>query len=156
MRGTGELRLARGLHLGARSTWAGRGGVGTTVAGEGDVSDGQGPRASESGCARVSNNTDGAVPLGRERRRASKRNATPIGGARLSADAGACGRLTGPDGPKGQEGRRVQTAFLFPFYPEFLILFLFFCFEFKFKQTINTKSNNSNMCIKQKSNLGSA
>jgi hypothetical protein len=40
---------------------------------------------------------------------------------------------------------------------EFLVIFLlFFSFEFKFKQTTNTKSNYSNMCIKQKSNLGSA
>jgi hypothetical protein len=29
----GRARRARGLHLGTRSTWAGRGGVGTTVAG---------------------------------------------------------------------------------------------------------------------------
>jgi hypothetical protein len=64
----------------ARATWAGRGDVGAglmarahamgaAVAVEGGGSDGQGPRASESGCARARNGADGAVPLGIERGR---------------------------------------------------------------------------------------
>jgi hypothetical protein len=41
--------------------------MGTTVAEEGDRSNGQGPRASESVCTQARNRVDGAVPLGRER-----------------------------------------------------------------------------------------
>jgi hypothetical protein len=63
MRGRGDQLGARGLHLGARATWAGHGGcgnslivcgahaMGAAVAREGDGSDRQGPRAFESGCA---------------------------------------------------------------------------------------------------------
>jgi hypothetical protein len=76
---------ARGIHLGARVTWGGSWGRGrgltvrgahamdATVAGEEDGSDGQGPRASESGCARARNDADEAVPWGKEREEASER-----------------------------------------------------------------------------------
>jgi hypothetical protein len=43
--------------------------MGVVVAEEGGGSDGQGPRSNESGCTRVRNGADGAVPLGRERER---------------------------------------------------------------------------------------
>jgi hypothetical protein len=41
--------------------------MGATVVEEKGGSDGQGPRASESGYAQAHNGVDGAVPLGRER-----------------------------------------------------------------------------------------
>jgi hypothetical protein len=51
----------------------------------------------------------------------------------------------------------LQASLSFSFIPEFLILFLLFSsFEFKFKHAPNSDPNNSNMCIKQKNNLGSA
>jgi hypothetical protein len=56
--------------------------MGVAVAEEGCGSDGQGPRASESGYARACNGVDGAVPLGKE-----------IGGERAS---GARHRQVGP------------------------------------------------------------
>jgi hypothetical protein len=95
--------------------------------GGGDGSDRQGPRGSESGCARARNDADGAVPLGRERRRASERDAAQTGGADRSADAragGGGGRLAGP---KGRGGRGFGLLFLF-FYSDFSNS-LSFCFS---------------------------
>jgi hypothetical protein len=57
--------------------------MGATVAGEGDGSDGQGPRASENGCALARNGADGAVPLGRER------GGEQVSGARRRQEADA-------------------------------------------------------------------
>jgi hypothetical protein len=61
--------------------------MGVAVAGEGDGSDEQGPRASESGCERACNCAEGVVPLGRER--GGERDAAPTGGVHLSTNAGA-------------------------------------------------------------------
>jgi hypothetical protein len=54
------------------------------------------------------------------------------------------------------EGKVGWDAFLFFFYSEFLIPFLFiFSFEFKLNQTTNSNLNISNMCINQKQSLSS-
>jgi hypothetical protein len=164
---------ARGLHLGARATWASRGAWawarfnrargachGRGGCGGGDESDGQGLRASESGCARARNCADGAVPLARERRgeRASERDTAPTGGAHLSADACARGRAASwVEWAKRPRREGVVDTFPFSFILNFLVPFLlFFSFGFKIKNAPKSNSNSSNMCIKQKNNLVSA
>jgi hypothetical protein len=76
--------------------------------------------------ARVRNGpgADGAAPLGREGE--SERGATPTGGAHLSEDAGACGRLAS----WAERPRRggLRASYPFSFIPEFLILFPFVFF----------------------------
>jgi hypothetical protein len=91
--------------------------MGAAVVEEGGGSDGQGQRASESGCARARSGADGVVPLDRERerrRRASERGAALTGGP-------ACQRTRGLAGPKGRGWREFG---LFSFFPEFLIIFI--------------------------------
>jgi hypothetical protein len=144
MRGRGELRGAQGLDLGARATWVGRGGVGTVwpcaghtpwarrLRGEGDGSDGLDLRASESGCERARNDTDGAVPLGRERggervRRAWRRQ---VGSTCRRARAASWAGL----GRKAEEGGWLGS-FPFFFYSDFPNSFSF-CFS-----VLNSNSN---------------
>jgi hypothetical protein len=81
--------------------------------GGGDGSDRQGPRGSESGCARARNDADGAVPLGRERRRASERDAAQTGGADRSADARAGGGGGGVSWAQRPGGGGVRANFHF-------------------------------------------
>jgi hypothetical protein len=67
-----------------------------------------------------------------------------------------CGRLIGLDGPKGQGGRRFEllSFSFFEISNVFSILIsLWFSNQTQTKFQIQT---NSNMCIKQKNNLGSA
>jgi hypothetical protein len=92
-----------GLYLALGVTWAGYGDMGASlmarahamgaaVVEEGGGSDGQGQRASESGCARARSGADGVVPLDREREEEEESKRAGRGadrGARLSADAGA-------------------------------------------------------------------
>jgi hypothetical protein len=71
------------------------------------------------------------------------------GGAHLSGGAGTC---TTSLGWTGQSWAEIS----FPFFSEFLIPFLFiFSSEIHSNSKMYSNSNNSNMCIKLKSNLGS-
>jgi hypothetical protein len=60
-------------------------------------------------------------------------------------------------GQTGRGGRDGWASLVFLFISKFLIPFSFiFFFGFKLKHAPNSNSNSSNMCIKQKNNLGSA
>jgi hypothetical protein len=89
--------------------------LGAAVVEEEYGSDGQGPRASESGCARACNGADRAVPLGRERggERASGARRQQVGPT-CQQGVHASGKM-GRFGPKGRgwRGFGLLSFFLF-------------------------------------------
>jgi hypothetical protein len=115
--------------------------MGVVVAGEGTSLMGRAHEPTRSGAHESATALTGRSHRAeRERRRASERDAASWAGL----------------GRKAEEGGRLGS-FPISFIPEFLILFPFiFSFESKLKHAPNSNSNNSNMCIKQKYNLGSA
>jgi hypothetical protein len=133
------LYLAVGQHGRVVGTWARAHAMGTAVAEEGGESNRHGPRASNSGCARVCNGANAAVPLGREREEGSERAWRGADRwARLSVDAGARAGLAGPAWAKTPRREGVRADFPFSFFLEFLALFLLFSqfklkYKFKFK-----------------------
>jgi hypothetical protein len=120
-----------------RSASEGETGSGTEAwAREGETGSGAdrpGPQCRESVGPREESGADRSGPPGRGRE-----------------GEGARGQELGLMGRMAKRGRELG-CFLFFFYSEFLIHFLFiFSFEFKSNQTTNSNLNISNICLKQK------
>jgi hypothetical protein len=86
-----------------------------------------------------------------KRGRGGARAGAPIGWAHLAARAGRGG---GPNEPNRPRGGDDWASLVFIFISEFLIPFLFI-FSSEFNSNSNQIQTISNMCIKQKDNLGS-
>jgi hypothetical protein len=111
----------------ARATWEGRGDVGAGLI---VLAHAMGARLLRKGAgltgrarepAKAGAHKRATVLMGRSRwaeregERASERGAAPIGGARLSVDAGARGGLAGPAWAERPRREGVRAIFLFPF-----------------------------------------